>query len=132
MAIANKARPATNIPVTAPDLKAISKPFAKPFLLASVVLTFARTEITIPTYPARPERVAPIKYPAATKGLNKIAIKTKTLHRQLLLFYTVYLSKLELLLELLPQFLAFYYFLDLNLKFVDLQVRHIRLQQFHK
>ena len=56
----------------------MSKPCAKPFLLASAVLTLALTEITIPTYPATPDKVAPIKYPAATKGLNKTEIKTNT------------------------------------------------------
>ena len=41
MAMASNANPATSIPVTAPDLKPIFKPAAKPFLEASAVLTFA-------------------------------------------------------------------------------------------
>ena len=36
-----RASPATNIPVTAPDLKATCKPCDKPFLDASAVRTFA-------------------------------------------------------------------------------------------
>ena len=59
--IANKARPATNNPVIAPDLKAIVKPDCKLCLAASAVLTFAFTEINIPTYPATPDKKAPIK-----------------------------------------------------------------------
>ena len=43
------------------DLKATDNPFARPFREASAVLTFACTETSIPTYPAIPERVAPIK-----------------------------------------------------------------------
>ena len=39
--IDNKAKPATNIPVIAPDLKPIFKPAANPCLEASAVLTFA-------------------------------------------------------------------------------------------
>ena len=57
----NKANPATNIPVTAPDLKATDKPLAKPFLDASAVRTLASTETNIPTYPAIPDKVAQIK-----------------------------------------------------------------------
>ena len=37
----NNAKPATNNPVTAPDLKPIFKPSAKPLREASAVLTFA-------------------------------------------------------------------------------------------
>ena len=43
------------------DLKLIFKPADKPFLEASAVLTFACTETNIPTYPAIPDNVAPIK-----------------------------------------------------------------------
>ena len=43
--MASKAKPATNIPVKAPDLKDILKPSAKLFLEASAVLTFSCTEI---------------------------------------------------------------------------------------
>ena len=41
LAMDNKAKPATSMPVTAPDLKATESPFAKPFLEASAVLTLA-------------------------------------------------------------------------------------------
>ena len=44
-----KANPATNNPVIAPDLKAIVKPDCKLFRAASAVLTFAFTEMSIPT-----------------------------------------------------------------------------------
>ena len=63
----NNAKPATNKPVMAPDLKAIVNPACKLFLEASAVLTFAFTEINIPTYPATPDKKAPIKYPKPTK-----------------------------------------------------------------
>ena len=46
--MASNAKPATNIPVKAPDLKEIFNPSAKLFLDASAVLTFACTEINIP------------------------------------------------------------------------------------
>ena len=46
--MASNAKPATNIPVSAPDLKEIFNPSAKLFLDASAVLTFACTEINIP------------------------------------------------------------------------------------
>ena len=49
MVIANKAKPATNKPVIAPDLNAIVNPDCKLCLEASAVLTFAYTEISIPT-----------------------------------------------------------------------------------
>ena len=60
------------------DLKATERPFAKPFLEASAVLTFAWTETNIPTYPAIPDKKAPIKYPRPTNGLNTKQITTKT------------------------------------------------------
>ena len=47
--IASKAKPATNKPVIAPDLKAIVKPDCKLCLDASAVRTLAFTEISIPT-----------------------------------------------------------------------------------
>ena len=47
--IANNAKPATNNPVIAPDLKAIVKPDCKLYLEASAVLTLAFTEINMPT-----------------------------------------------------------------------------------
>ena len=49
MVIANKAKPATSRPVIAPDLNAIVNPDCKLLLAASAVLTFAFTEISIPT-----------------------------------------------------------------------------------
>ena len=44
----------------------------------TAVLTFASTETNIPTYPAIPDNVAPIRYPRPTKGLNAILTITKT------------------------------------------------------
>ena len=61
MLIDNKASPATNNPVIAPDLKAIVNPACRLFLEASAVLTLALTEINMPTYPATPYKKAPIK-----------------------------------------------------------------------
>ena len=49
------------MPVIAPDLNATDKPSAKPFLEASAVLTLACTDTSIPTYPAIPDKAAPIK-----------------------------------------------------------------------
>ena len=71
MVIDNKANPATSNPVIAPDLKAIVKPDCKLCLAASAVRTFALTDISIPTYPATPERKAPMKYPIPTRKLKK-------------------------------------------------------------
>ena len=65
--MANRAKPATNKPVIAPDLNAIVNPDCKLCLAASAVLTLAFTDISIPTYPATPERKAPMKYPNPTK-----------------------------------------------------------------
>ena len=65
--IANNAKPATNSPVIAPDLNAIVNPDWRLCLDASAVLTFAFTDISIPTYPATPDKNAPIKYPNPTR-----------------------------------------------------------------
>ena len=46
--MASSARPATSMPVTAPDLNAIDRPCASPWRAASVVRTLARTEISMP------------------------------------------------------------------------------------
>ena len=72
----NNAKPATNIPVTAPALKETDKPSAKLELAACVVLTFDRTDMFIPTYPAAPEKKAPIKKPIPELRSNISQIKT--------------------------------------------------------
>ena len=46
--VAISARPATSMPVTAPDLKATPRPAARLVLEACVVRTFARTETSMP------------------------------------------------------------------------------------
>ena len=61
----SNANPTTSIPVTAPDLKDTDNPSAKLELAACVVLTLALTDMFMPTYPAAPEKKAPIKKPTA-------------------------------------------------------------------
>ena len=60
------ARPATSIPVTAPDLKATSSPSESDTEAACAVRTFARTETFMPMKPAAPDRIAPIAKPIPT------------------------------------------------------------------
>ena len=74
----NKAKPATNMPVMAPDLKPIFKPAAKPFLEASAVLTLACTEINIPAYPATTDKKAPMNYPKPTHTPKAMVIMIRT------------------------------------------------------
>ena len=50
-------------------------PFAREVLAAAVLLTFALREICIPTYPAAPEKNAPIKKPIAEYKSNINQIK---------------------------------------------------------
>ena len=68
---ASNASAATNIPVTEPALKAIDRPFERSCDAACAVLTFALTDISIPTNPAIPDKIAPIAKPTATIGSNK-------------------------------------------------------------
>ena len=65
----SKPKPTTRKPVIAPDLNEISKALSILSVAACVVLTLALTETNIPTYPASPERKAPITKPIETKGL---------------------------------------------------------------
>ena len=74
---ANKARPATNIPVTAPDLKARLNPEPNPLLAAWAVRTLALTETFMPIYPVAADNTAPTKNAAATEIPNKNDITTK-------------------------------------------------------
>ena len=67
----SSAKPATSMPVTAPDLKAMSRPPASDFDAACAVRTLARTETFMPMKPARPESTAPTKKPTATVQLNR-------------------------------------------------------------
>ena len=53
-------------PVTAPDLKAMSRPAASDSLAACAVRTLARTETFMPMKPAAPDRIAPMAKPIAT------------------------------------------------------------------
>ena len=74
---ANRARPATSIPVMAPDLKAMSRPFARLCRAPSAVRTLARTETFMPIYPAPPDRTAPTKKATDTVMLNNRVRMTK-------------------------------------------------------
>ena len=59
------------MPVTAPDLKAMSRPPASDSLAACAVRTFARTETFMPIKPAAPDRIAPMAKPTATSQDNR-------------------------------------------------------------
>ena len=54
------------MPVTAPALKARSRPPASEPMAACAVRTLARTETFMPMKPAAPESTAPIRKPIAT------------------------------------------------------------------
>ncbi|GJE69912.1 hypothetical protein CHKEEEPN_1444 [Methylorubrum podarium] len=54
------------MPVTAPDLKATSRPPPSDCVAACAVRTLARTETFMPMKPATPESTAPIRKPMAT------------------------------------------------------------------
>ena len=54
------------MPVTAPALKATSRPSPSDFVAACAVRTLARTETFMPMKPAAPDRTAPIRKPIAT------------------------------------------------------------------
>jgi hypothetical protein len=56
------------MPVTAPALKAMSRPRAMPSRAPSATRTLDCTEIFIPMQPAAPENTAPITKPPATQG----------------------------------------------------------------
>ncbi len=57
------------MPVMAPEVKARFRPLARLSLAAWAVRTLARTEISMPAKPARPESTEPMKKPPAAKGL---------------------------------------------------------------
>ena len=59
------AKPATSIPVIAPEVNAIERPLARLSLAACAVRTLARTEMSMPANPAAPESIAPMKKPRA-------------------------------------------------------------------
>ena len=54
------------MPVTAPDLKAMSRPPPSEVEAACAVRTLARTETFMPMKPAAPDSTAPIRKPMAT------------------------------------------------------------------
>ena len=54
------------MPVTAPARKAMERPSASDRVAAWAVRTLARTETCMPTKPAAPDSVAPIRKPTAT------------------------------------------------------------------
>ena len=78
MATPSSARPATSMPVIAPDLNATSRPAASDCVLACAVRTLARTETFMPMKPARPESTAPIRKPIATEKPSVAATSTKS------------------------------------------------------
>ena len=59
------------MPVTAPALKAMSRPPASDWVAACAVRTLARTETFMPMKPAMPESTAPIRKPMATSGPSR-------------------------------------------------------------
>ena len=54
------------MPVTAPALKAMSRPPASDLVAAWAVRTLARTETFMPMKPAAPDSIAPMRKPIAT------------------------------------------------------------------
>ena len=66
------------MPVTAPDLKAMSRPPASDFVAACAVRTLARTETFMPMKPAAPDRIAPIAKPIATVHESRSPSAMKT------------------------------------------------------
>ena len=73
----SSAKPATNMPVTAPDLKASSRPPASEPIAACAVRTLACTETFMPMKPATPERIAPTANPTATSMPSSHQTSTK-------------------------------------------------------
>jgi hypothetical protein len=55
------------MPVTAPALKATSRPPPRETVAACAVRTLARTETFMPMKPAAPDRTAPIRKPMPTQ-----------------------------------------------------------------
>ena len=68
--MASKPNPINRSPVTAPPRNATVSAAFIPLWAACAVRTFARTAITIPTYPANEEAPAPIKKPTAVSKPN--------------------------------------------------------------
>ena len=61
MATPSRPRATTNMPVTAPDLNATSRPPARPLVAAAwAVRALARTETFMPMKPAAADRQAPM------------------------------------------------------------------------
>jgi hypothetical protein len=67
----SNAKPATNIPVMAPDLNASSRPPPNDEIAACAVRAFARTDTFMPMKPAAPERIAPMAKPMPTSQPRK-------------------------------------------------------------
>ena len=79
-----RAKPATSMPVMAPEVKARFMPFARLSLAAWAVRTLARTEISMPAKPAAPDSTAPMRKPPAAQradqdGDTMIRITTPTM-----------------------------------------------------
>ena len=60
------------MPVTAPDLKATSRPPPSDWVAACAVRTLARTETFMPMKPAAPDSTAPMAKPMATRMPEQI------------------------------------------------------------
>ena len=74
----SKPSPTTDIPITAPPEKAIERArFMPPSLAAFAVRTFAFVATLIPKYPARVEKIAPIRKQIAVDQLTN-PIKRKS------------------------------------------------------
>ena len=68
--MASKPKPINKSPVTAPPRNATVSAEFIPLWAACAVRTFARTAMTIPTYPASDDAPAPIKNPTAVSKPN--------------------------------------------------------------
>ncbi len=79
------------MPVTAPDLKAMSRPAARLLEAACAVRTLARTETFMPMKPAAPDRTAPIRKPiaAATESSHQASRSTTTPTMAMVVYWRV-------------------------------------------
>ena len=68
--MASKPKPINKSPVTAPPRNATVSAAFIPLWAAWAVRTFARTAMTMPTYPASDDAPAPIKNPTAVSKPN--------------------------------------------------------------
>ena len=70
--IASRPRPATSMPVIAPERKAMVRPPCSEVRAASAVRTLAFTETFMPTKPVTPESTAPSRKPTAEMSAEEV------------------------------------------------------------